>query len=311
MDKLFEIFPYLEVYARIIYKFMINHGILRTRVVPNEKANTVESVDIKELDKYLDEMGLKKGDTLIVHSSMGGIKGFGLTAEQVIDYLESKVGENGKLLMPTYPDYHGTGNAVSFEEIDNTLYEYDVNNTKGWTGYITEVFRKKEGTIRSSYPNNSLSVRGKDIESIFEGELDTDLAFDEKSVWNYCMKNHAKVLFLGIHAHHSISEIHIAEDLMDSRWPVKGWYTTRHYRIINGDKITKKDCRVRKNFWTKYMVEYNGCARLRKSGNLREGKIGNICVSFIPDIYELEQFVEKNAEKGDLIYFKIPRKYRR
>ncbi|MDD6170420.1 MAG: AAC(3) family N-acetyltransferase [Lachnospiraceae bacterium] len=312
IKKLFEVFPYLEVLTRQIYKFALGHGFLKKRVVPNEKAKKVQNIDIKALDDFLDRMGVKEGDTLIVHSSMSGIKGFGITAEELIERLEIRIGEEGMLFMPTYPDYESNGMALSFDEIDEKVYTYSVKDTKGWTGYITEVFRKKAGTKRSFYPNNTLSARGKNVERVFEGELDTDLAFDKKSAWNYCMKKHAKVLFLGIHAHHSISEIHIAEDLMDEEWPVKGWYTTRKYKIIldNGETVYK-DCRVRKNYWTKYMVEYNGCARLRKSGNLIEEMIGNICVSCIPDICMLEQYVEENARKGDLIYFKIPRKYRK
>jgi aminoglycoside 3-N-acetyltransferase len=311
VSKLFEVFPYAEVYARIIYKNMLKYGILKRRLIPNEKAKTVEKVDISKLNDLIDKMGVKEGDMLIVHSSMSGIKGFGLSAEEIIKYFQNKIGKNGILLMPTYPEYNSLGKTDSFDEVDNILYEYNVQETKGWTGYITEVFRKQDGTVRSCYPNNSLSAQGSNIERIFERELETDLAFDKKSVWNFCRENHAKVLFLGIHAHHSISEIHIAEDLMDDKWPVKGWYTTKRYRIVNGDKEIYKDCRVRKNFWTKYMVEYNGCARLRKSGHLIEGMLGNICVSYIPDLFEFEKFVERQAEKGDLIYFKIPRKYRK
>lgn len=311
MDKLFEMFPYAEVFARIIYKYAMRHHILKKRIVPNEKAKNIEKVDIKELDEFLDKMGVKEGDTLIVHSSMSGIKGFGLSAEEILSYLEKRVGPQGYLVLPAYPDYKEMGIVSDYNEIDDTEYEYDVLNTKSWTGYLTEVFRKQNGTIRSCYPNNSLAVRGQNLETVFENELKSDLAYDRNSVWNFCMNNHAKILFLGIHAHHSISEIHIAEDYMDKEWPVEGWYAIRNYKIITEKGVVKKQCRVRKNFWTKYMVEYNGCARLRKEGLLLEGKLGNICVSFVPDIFCLEKYVEECAKKGDLVYFKIPRRYRK
>lgn len=92
MERLFELFPSLEVVARIIYKIAVKNKILKNRIVPNEKAKNVEKVDVKELDSFLDEMGVGKGDTLIVHSGMRGIKGFGLSTEEIIDYLESRVG---------------------------------------------------------------------------------------------------------------------------------------------------------------------------------------------------------------------------
>jgi aminoglycoside 3-N-acetyltransferase len=240
---------------------------------------------------------------------MSGIKGFGLTADEIIDYLLNKVGNNGTLFMPTYPDFPTINSKLKYEEHYEDILVYDPDNTKAWTGYLTEVFRHRNNTVRSKYPNNSLAAMSPYNEKIFEGELSSDLAFDKNSAWNYCMETHAKVLFLGIHAHHSISEIHIAEDRMDENWPVKGWYTEKKYKIIMGDKHIEKTCRVRKSFWNKYMVEYNGCYRLRKKGLLVERKIDNICVSYVPDVYKLEKFVEERAREKDLIYFKIPRRY--
>ena len=311
MTRLFEIFPILEVWVRIIYKFVLSKGIIKNRIVPNEKAQDAIKVPKAKLDRYLDSVGIQTGDVLIVHSSMKGIKGFGLSADELIDILLKRVGKSGMLFMPAYPEYPSAAQSLSYNEMYNNIDTYDVSNTKGWTGYITEVFRCRKDVVRSCFPNNTLAGAGNDIEKIFESELESDLAFGKHSAWNYCLERHAKVLFLGIHAHHSISEIHIAEDQMDSKWPIRGWYAVKHYRIICGDKEIKKDCRVRKTFWNRYMTEYNGCYRLRKEGLLMENMIDNICVSFIPDVKKLTDYVTQRAVKGDLVYFKIPKKYRR
>lgn len=311
MKWIFEHFPIMEVWVRIIYKWLLGTGVLKKRIVPNEKAREELKTDIALLDNYLDSQGVKRGDILIVHSSMKGIKGFHLGPDEIISYLKDKVGKDGMLLMPTYPDYPKTAHKISFETENLDTLDYDVQKTKGWTGIITERFRESKDVIRSRYPNNTLAAWGNRASEIFQGELESDLSFDRNSAWRYCSDHHAKVLFLGIHAHHSISEIHIAEDMLDKKWPVKGWYDTRKYNIIDGGEIIQKQCRVRKDFWTKYMTEYNCCYRLRKQGVLFEDQINNINVSFIPDLYEFESYVTKCAVKGDLLIFKIPGKYRR
>lgn len=309
MQKIFEHFPIMEVFVRLIYKKMLETGILKKRIVPNEKAKTEEKVDIEELQKYLTCQGIQKGDTLIVHSSMKGIRGFGLQPEEIIDILKNLVGNEGLLLMPVYPQYAETREKLVFHETYQEIFQYDVNKTKAWTGILTNLFWQSEGVVRGRYPNNTLAAWGKKNKEPFLDEMESDLAFDAHSAWRYCVDKHAKVLFLGIHAHHSLSEIHIAEDYLDERWPVKGWYTTKQYRILTNEGVIEKQCRVRKAFWTKYMTEYYGCYRLRNEKLLVEEKIGNINVSVIPDLCKFERYVEQCAVKGDLLYFRIPRKY--
>lgn len=311
MQWVFEHFPVMEILARIVYKKALELGILKNRIVPNEKAKAIEEVSINDLKENLTEAGIKKGDILIVHSSMKGIRGFGMAPEEIINYLKDLVGEEGMLLMPVYPQYPDSVTKLQYNEAYPKAYEYDVDNTASWTGLITNLFWKSEDVTRSHYPNNTLSAWGKNSTEIFREEMISDLAFGKHSAWGYCVEKSAKVLFLGIHAHHALSEIHIAEDFLNEKWPIKGWYTQKSYRIISGGKLVEKTCRVRKAFWTKYMTEYYGCYRLRKKKLLQEGKVGNINYSVIPDLKEFVKYVEGCAIKGDLLYFRIPRKYRK
>lgn len=310
MTKLFQYFPFMEVWVRIIYKKLLEWGILKGRIVPNEKSTDAKKVSIKLLEQYMESMGIKKGDILIVHSSMKGIKNFGMSPDEIIDFLQEKIGKEGMLLMPTYPDYPKKSKKLQYNEQVDEIYTFDVQNTKGWTGIISEKFRQRKDVVRSSYPNNTLAAWGNGADEVFKADLESDLAFDEKSAWKYCADHHAKVLFLGIHAHHSISEIHIAEDMLDQEWGVKGWYVTKTYNIINNGNIITKKCRVRKDYWTKYLTEYYCCHVLRKQKLLYEGDIENIYVSCIPDLYLLEQFVTECARRGKYLIFQIPRKYR-
>ncbi|MCM1048310.1 MAG: AAC(3) family N-acetyltransferase [Clostridiales bacterium] len=309
MQQIFERFPTAEVATRTIYKKLLESGLLKKRIIPNEKDLKQESINIEELRKYLASFNIKQGDTLIVHSSMKGIRGFGLNPEEIIEFLKNIVGNEGTLLLPTYPQYPETKEKLTYDEIYQEVFQYDVNKTKAWTGMLTNLFWQSENVVRSHYPNNTLSAWGKEKKDFFSDEMESDLAFDKHSAWKHCVDRHAKVLFLGIHAHHSLSEIHIAEDYLDELWPIKGWYTKKKYEIKTDDKVIEKECRVRKMYWTKYMTEYYGCYRLRKEGLLVEDKIGNINVSVVPDLYEFEKYVEQCALNGDLLYFRIPGRY--
>jgi len=93
----------------------------------------------EEIKDGLKRLGIKPGYILLVHSSlssMGYVEG---GADTVIDALLEVVGREGTIVMPTY----STGEAGEFYDA------YDPQSTPVWTGRIPEVFRQREGAVRS------------------------------------------------------------------------------------------------------------------------------------------------------------------
>ena len=88
---------------------------------------------------------------------------------------------------------------------------YDINQTpsKGM-GIFSEYVRMLESSVRSKHPTQSISVVGKDAESICLN--DTYSAFEKKSSFMKLVELDTKVLLLGAPMQ-AVSFVHIAEEL--------------------------------------------------------------------------------------------------
>jgi len=122
----------------------------------------------------LRKLGLKKGDSVGVHSSL---KSFGRVeggADAVIDALLETVGEDGNIVMSTHsanlvevrrtPEEIALGVSWLFK-----ISSYDPEKTPVRTGIIPETFRKRKGVIRGSHPSNSVAALGTKAKDLSEG----------------------------------------------------------------------------------------------------------------------------------------------
>jgi aminoglycoside 3-N-acetyltransferase len=103
---------------------------------------------LKDLKECLVRLGVKTGQTLIVHSSLlrfgvleGGAKG-------VYQLLLEMLGPNGTLVMPAFTFAYGSSRI------------WDYHSTKSETGALTEFMRKQPDVIRTIHPFHSVVVQG-------------------------------------------------------------------------------------------------------------------------------------------------------
>lgn len=312
LKSLMEHYSWLEVMARRITRYFSFPKKILKKINTKKKKNIGlgEHVGATVLKDYLRGQGITNGDILIVHSSLRPLKCFGMSPEDVIDMLLELVGETGTLVMPAFPMYdeHISG---KFEEISTQEYVYDIQESPAWTGIITDLFWRRADVIRSRFPDNPLAAHGKYAKEMFEQEKEGDLAHGQYSAWKFCSEHHAKVLFLGIPAFNAITEIHLSEDILDEDWPILGWFKERKYEIRDGEKVYKRITRIRKQFWSKYLTEYRCSYELRKHNLLKEELLKAVPISYIPDLAKLEEFVTERALEGDLLIFRIPKRYYR
>ncbi|MGD0028639.1 MAG: AAC(3) family N-acetyltransferase [Candidatus Bathyarchaeia archaeon] len=122
----------------------------------------------------LRKLGLRRGDSVGVHSSL---KSFGRVeggADAVIDALLETVGEDGNIVM--------SSQSANLVEVQRTPEEiamgvswlfkispYDPQKTPVRTGAIPETFRKRNGVIRGSHPSNSVAALGPRARELSEG----------------------------------------------------------------------------------------------------------------------------------------------
>lgn len=149
------------------------------------------------------DLGVKEGDTLIVHSSFGNMNA-GFSPGEAISVLKQVVGESGNLLMPYYP----TGHAYFWIQEANV---FDVNSSRSVMGVLTQVFKESEGVKVSPHPVKALSAWGKDRDWLIEEHHQSLYPYDEKSPY-YKSKflSGSKTIGLGVEIN---SFLHSCEDL--------------------------------------------------------------------------------------------------
>ncbi len=153
------------------------------------------AVTVTDIKKAALEAGVKAGDILLVHSSfksLGEVEG---GAETVIQGLLDAIGDEGTLVFPTFCQQDFL-NAYKTWHIDK---DSDV-------GYLTNYFRKREGSIRSDQATHSVAACGKKAAWLTETHGHThkrpgnmgDTPFSADSPWEKMYQENAKVLLLGV-----------------------------------------------------------------------------------------------------------------
>jgi aminoglycoside N3'-acetyltransferase len=110
--------------------------------------------DINDLVALFRDVGVKKGTTLCVHSSLSQLGYIEGGAEAIIDALQIAVGTEGTLLMPAFTM---GGDMASQLESGAT---FDTRHTPASVGVIPETFRRSPDVLRSCHPTNSVAAWG-------------------------------------------------------------------------------------------------------------------------------------------------------
>ncbi len=181
-----------------------------------------------DIIKGLQAIGVKNGQSLIVHtslSSMGFVCG---GAQIVIEALLECVGEDGTIIMPTqsWKNLDPTS-GVHWEEpeewwqiIRDNWPVYDKNITPTNTmGAVAEMFRKWPGAKRSNHPARSLAAVGKNADYLTK-DHDLSQIFGEESPLGKLYKLNGYILLLGV-GYDKNTSIHLADFRAD--------YPSKHY----------------------------------------------------------------------------------
>lgn len=220
------------------------------------------TVTKKDIVEGLKSLGIKNGDSVLVHSSLskfGYVEG-GIDA--VIDALLSTVGKEGTILVPTL-----TGNK---DLCAKNPPVFDPVNTPCWTGKIPETFRKRKEAVRSLHPTHSVSAIGKLADYFVKGHEDSLTPCGKNSPYWKLAEKGGYILFLGVSINcctflHSIEEIakapyHLQKEIVKAKI------------IVDGKEIYRE----------LYIHAYGTAMEfarilpvLEKNNALRRGKIGN------------------------------------
>ena len=168
------------------------------------------SVDKSVLRRALEDLGMQSGDVVYVRSAYGNMGTIRATPLEVIEILGKAVGDQGTIVMPTYPV---TG--LSYEYLKSHP-EFDWRRTPSRAGIISEVFRRMRGTERSMNPTHPVAARGKLAAWLTEGHELSEEPFDERSPFYKLYERNAQILSIGSYDHMTLRHFadHLIQDLI-------------------------------------------------------------------------------------------------
>ena len=251
----------------------------------------------EQLEKQLKAIGIKKGDTLLVHSSLSRIGHLEDGPKTLVDALLSVIGEEGNLLMPTSPNH-----VFQLNYIQNTPF-FDVLNSPSRTGAITEYFRKLPDALRSLHPTEPVSAVGPLAEYFTKDHFKEITPYTDKSPFYRVSEQNGKILYLGVTLDMAGTNLHTLEDAVaDFKFPV---YYPQVFEIDILDEEGVKH-KVKTKVHNPEYSKKRKCDELipmfEKKGVLEKCQIGNAETLLVQAKPFLEVMIEAYEKEGVTMY---------
>jgi aminoglycoside 3-N-acetyltransferase len=203
-----------------------------------------------------------------VHSNFEPLSGFTGTPTDVVSAFASLVGERGNLLMVSIPF---RGSAYDYLALGKA---FDVRKTLSMMGLITEMFRRRPGTLRSLHPTHPVLALGKDSINIVDGHEICMYPCGPGTPFEKFHSLHGKIVFYDV-GFGSITFFHYVEHLLmgDLPFPV---YEDRVFEapVVNskGERLTVRTYAYSRGYpRNAEKLE----AEMQRQGKIRVGRVGN------------------------------------
>ncbi len=153
------------------------------------------------LSDTLASLGVKEGDTLVVHSGISNLGYLEGGAEAMIDALNNTLGESGTFMAPafTFPYLMFDGDVnkgYSFRPYD-TREDGALRDKTVRTGLLPKAMVKRKDVFRSNHVTHEWVAMGKDAEELVSGHGLLDAPTGESSPLGKALDKNASVVFLG------------------------------------------------------------------------------------------------------------------
>lgn len=219
--------------------------------------NHEQHEEIDAMISQLDQLGVRPGGTLLVHSSVKSLGPIKSGLEGITSALLRAL-DGGTLLIPT----------LTYEYVDWENAVFDVLRTPSCVGALTEYFRKRDGVCRSLHLSHSVAGIGPNTDYFLsEHHLGTSQC-GPKSPFSKVPRKGGQILMLGCGLHPNTS-MHGIEELSEPPYLFED-------RMIEYTAIDERGSRfsgvTRKHSFKGYRTRFDRIEGILKKGTeLREG----------------------------------------
>ena len=250
----------------------------------------------EEIRRDLGELGIRSGDLLMLHSALSRLGFVEGGAEAVIGALLDVLGDDGTLLMPSFP-------------FDTFVAEYlaknpffDVRHTPSRMGKITEVFRTRPAVLRSLHPTHPVVAFGAAAEELTRSHHRGRTTFGAESPFHRLCERDGKVLLLGVDFH-AMTNLHVVEDVFSGFPYVTYLPSPILVRVIDADG---HEFELPTPVHDPALSRLRDCNKLERpfleGGILTVGKVGDAEARLL-DARGVLEVMTRLAERGITMYF--------
>jgi aminoglycoside 3-N-acetyltransferase len=248
---------------------------------------------IDDLVTGFQDLGLEAGDTLLVHSSYRSFGPVDGGPPTVVAALESVLGADGTLIMPTFN--------FSF----NKGQPWDVRSTRSQMGVLTELVRKDPRARRVFHPIYSFAILGKHAEML--GSLRYKSSYERDSVFGKLRDLDGKIMVIGLSYTNSMTFFHHVEQMEGVDYRFLKQFTGE---VTDWDGISRTDTfeMLVRNTDMGVITEVDPMGELmEKEGVVQVRRIGEADVKLMKanDVYE---FTAREMRRDPHLLYKIEKK---
>lgn len=212
----------------------------------------------------LEQLGISREGTLLVHSSMKSLGPVAGRADTVLDALTEYM-KDGLLVLPTH--------TWSYIKADNP--KFYVEDSPSCIGILPELFRKRPGVVRSLHPTHSVAALGRDAVEFTKDDHLFDTPCARGSAWGKLLDRKATILLVGVDLRRN-TFIHGVEEWAD----IPGRLTDGHEQLItvlpDGTEISVPSRRHCGLSWSQHFWKVDDV--LEQNGAMRKGQLGDAVV---------------------------------
>ena len=309
ISKLMSFSPNMEMLIRRVYwanpdlLYRLSQSFRGSRTKQrglSEKPS--RKIDFNKVIQALKDWGVRPGQLIVMHSAYRPLKATGLSPQQINEELLKLLTSDGTLAMPAIPSFPNDTDLRGYlrRDISDICFDYDVVSSPVKTGALPTALMKMPGAIRSRHPVNTMVALGPLAKPMMGNNLNEDLplACGSQSSWKFCHDKGAIVVGLGTDLTHSLTMIHVVEDMKGMDWPVQPWYRQKRFRIRDGDFKVEVTLQERHPQWgALHFGERTLCKDLLKNGILRSTIIEGILLEALR-ASDLVKFLDSRNSNG-------------